>query len=120
MPPSFLSPPLVLICIEITTASHDAFAESGVFVINILKESQQYLSEQFAAPAVDKFEDVEFRSGIDGVPVLIDALASLECRLKHTYAGGDHTIYVGEVETINLSKGKPLIYFQGDYTGVKV
>ena len=115
-----LSPPLVLICIEITTASHDAFAESGVFVINILKESQQYLSEQFAAPAVDKFEDVEFRSGIDGVPVLIDALASLECRLKHTYAGGDHTIYVGEVETINLSKGKPLIYFQGDYTGVKV
>ena len=114
-----LSPPLVLICIEGTTASHNAFAQSGVFVVNILKESQQTLSEQFAAPAVDKFEDVEFRSGIEGVPVLIDALASLECRLKHTYDGGDHTIYVGEVETVNLSDGDPLIYFQGDYNGIK-
>lgn len=114
-----LAPPLVLICIEGTTASHNAFAQSGVFVVNVLKESQQTLSEQFAAPAVDKFEDVEFRSGIEGVPVLIDALASLECRLKHTYDGGDHTIYVGEVETVNLSDGDPLIYFQGDYNGIK-
>ena len=114
-----LAPPLVLICIEGTTASHNAFAQSGVFVVNVLKESQQTLSEQFAAPAVDKFEDVEFRSGIEGVPVLIDALASLECRLKHTYDGGDHTIYVGEVEHIAIGKGGPLVYFHHGYTGVK-
>lgn len=114
-----LTPPLVLICIEATTASHNAFAESGVFVINILKESQRELSEQFAAPAIDKFEDVVFRSGIEGVPVLTDALASIECRLKHTYRGGDHTIYVGEVETVDLGEGDPLIYFQGEYSGVK-
>ena len=114
-----LVPPLVLICIEGTTASHNAFAESGVFVVNVLKESQQALSEQFAAPAVDKFEDVDFRSGIEGVPVLKDALASVECRLRHVYGGGDHTIYVGEVETVNLGDGDPLIYFQGEYNGIK-
>lgn len=114
-----LSPRLVLICIEGTTVSHNAFAESGVFVVNILKESQSLLSEQFAAPAVDKFEDVEFRPGIEGVPVLIDAVASIECRLKHTYNGGDHTIYVGEVETINLGDGDPLLYFHHTYAGVK-
>ncbi len=110
-----LVPPLVLICIEKSTASHDAFADSEVFVVNMLRKSQQHLSEQFAAPAVDKFEDVDFRTGIDGVPVLKQALASIECRLRNAFDGGDHTIYVGEVETISVDEGEPLVYHQGDY-----
>ncbi|HRI02832.1 MAG TPA: flavin reductase family protein [Pyrinomonadaceae bacterium] len=110
-----LAPPLVLICIEKSTVSHDAFADSEVFVVNMLRKSQQHLSEQFAAPAVDKFEDVDFRSGIDGVPVLKQALASIECRLRNAFDGGDHTIYVGEVETISVGEGEPLVYHQGDY-----
>ncbi|MEQ1923709.1 MAG: flavin reductase family protein [Pyrinomonadaceae bacterium] len=110
-----LAPPLVLICIEKTTPSHDAFAASEVFVVNMLRKSQQHLSEQFAAPAVDKFEDVDFRTGIDGVPVLKDALASVECRLRNAYDGGDHTIYVGEIEMLTVNEGEPLVYHQGDY-----
>ena len=35
-----LEPPMVLICIEKTTISHYAFEESGVFVVNILRDSQ--------------------------------------------------------------------------------
>ncbi len=114
-----LVPPMVLICIEKTTASHDSFSESGVFVVNVLNDSQRVLSERFAAPAEDKFEDVEFRPGIAGVPVLIDALASIECRLEHAYDGGDHTIFVGEVENITVRDGDPLIYFYSEYKGVK-
>lgn len=114
-----LVPPMVLICIEKSTASHDSFSESGVFIVNILDESQRGLSERFAAPAEDKFRDLEFRPGIEGVPVLINALASIECRLKHTYAGGDHTIFVGLVENVIISEGAPLVYFHHGYTRVK-
>lgn len=110
-----LDPPLVLICIEKSTASHYAFRESNVFVVNILDESQENLSMRFAAPADDKFEDVEFRPGIDGVPVLRNALANLECRLKHAYDGGDHSIFVGQVENTTVGDGDPLVYFQGEY-----
>ena len=46
----FLEPPMVLICIEKTTASHYAFEESEIFVVNILSETQAAVSEQFAAP----------------------------------------------------------------------
>ena len=114
-----LLPPMVLICIEKTTASHDSFWQSGVFVVNVLRESQQHLSERFAAPAEDKFEDVDFRPGIEGVPVLINALASLECRLAHAYDGGDHTIFVGFVENVTIGDGDPLIYFHHGYAGAK-
>ncbi len=110
-----LTPPLVLICIEKTTPSHDAFSASEVFVVNMLRDTQQHLSEQFSVPAVDKFEDVDFRAGLGGVPVLKKALANIECRVRNAYDGGDHTIYVGEIETITVNDGAPLVYHQGDY-----
>lgn len=110
-----LDPPMVLVCIEKTTASHYAFEESRVFVVNILDESQRGLSERFAAPFTDKFEDVEFEIGIDGVPLLRDALARLECRLEFAYDGGDHSIFVGMVENVTIQGGDPLIHFEGEY-----
>ena len=114
-----LTPPMVLICIEKATASHDSFSESGVFAVNILGESRQDLSEHFATPIANKFEDVDFRPGIEGVPVLKDALANVECRLQHVYEGGDHTIFVGLVESVTIRDGDPLIYFHHEYAGVK-
>ena len=110
-----LDPPMVLICIEKSTVSHYAFEESGVFVVNILRDSQSSASERFAAPFTDKFEDVKFERGLEGVPVLKDALASLECRLTFAYHGGDHSIFVGQVENVIVRDGDPLIYFRGEY-----
>ncbi len=110
-----LSPPLVLICIEKITASHFAFGESNAFVVNILNESQVNLSEHFATPFDDKFRDYVHRPGIDGIPVIADALASLECRIKHAFDGGDHSIFVGLVENVVVNGGNPLLYFQSQY-----
>lgn len=114
-----LVPPLVLICIEKATASHFAFAESGAFVVNILKNSQVDLSERFAAPAPDKFEDIACHPGIEGIPVLNESLAGIECRLTGVYDAGDHSIFVGEVEATSVSEGDPLLYFRSRYDTVK-
>ena len=114
-----LAPPMVLICIEKATASHDSFITSGVFVVNVLHESQQDLSQHFATPLEDKFSSVEYELNTDGVPVLSNALASIECRLRHSYDGGDHTIFVGAVENAIVGEGDPLVYFHHNYAGVK-
>jgi len=110
-----LEPPMILICIEKTTVSHYAFEDSGVFVVNILPDSQAATSEKFAAPHAEKFEEIESYPGIEGVPVLKQALASLECRLNFSYHGGDHSIFVGQVENVTVGEGDPLIYFRGEY-----
>jgi flavin reductase (DIM6/NTAB) family NADH-FMN oxidoreductase RutF len=110
-----LSPPLVLICIEKITASHFAFQESNAFVVNILDEEQASLSEHFATPFDDKFGVVDFRPGIGGIPVITNTLASLECRVRNAFDGGDHSIFVGEVENITVKNGKPLVYFRSEY-----
>jgi len=110
---------MVLVCIEKITASHGAITEAGAFVVNVLSETQRALSEQFAEPAADKFSNVETKNNDAGIPVLSHALANIECRLAHTYDGGDHTIFVGSVERVTVRDGEPLIYSQGDYAGLK-
>ena len=110
-----LNPPLILICIEKTTVSHMAIESSESFVVNILAQDDEELSERFAIPASNKFEGLSYRPGVDGVPVLDDALVALECRLRNGFDGGDHTIFVGLVEKVSIKDGKPLVYFHGNY-----
>ena len=110
-----LSPPLVQVCIEKGVASHGALHGSRAFVVNILGRDDDHISEHFALPSPVEFENMRTRPGIDQVPVLEDALVSLECRLWNAYDGGDHTIFVGEVEAVTIRDGEPLIYFHGNY-----
>lgn len=110
-----LRPPLILICIEKTTGSHNAFEESGEFVVNILRENQAHLSNHFATPLDDKFMGIEYFTNGNNLPILKNALVSLECRLKNSYDGGDHTIFVGEIEKSHINEGKPLVYCEGNY-----
>ena len=110
-----LEPPLILICIDKHTASHNAFQQSNHFVVNVLHEEQIHYSNQFAAPIADKFDGIAYHLGIEGIPVLADALVNLECRLVNAHDDGDHTIFVGQIEKSHTSDGKPLVYFYGDY-----
>jgi flavin reductase (DIM6/NTAB) family NADH-FMN oxidoreductase RutF len=110
-----LQPPMVLICIEKTAGSHPAVEESAIFVVNILREGEAEISELFASSRDEKFDLVKWRPGIEGVPVLEGALATLECRVKFSYHGGDHSIFVGEVENVMAAEGKPLAYFRSEY-----
>ncbi len=113
-----LSPPLVLICIEKSTASHYAFLESRAFIVNVLKNSQVDLSERFAAPAPDKFENVPFTYGIAGIPLLDGTLANLECRISRVHDAGDHSVFIGSVESSKVDDGDPLLYFRGRYSSM--
>src|SRR5262245_35441279 len=110
-----LAPPLLLICIDKNAESHPHFLTSRCFVVNILGEDQEDLSGRFAKSGGDKFGGIPFSTNQDGVPVLEDTLAHLECRIIETHEGGDHVIHIGEVRHAEVRGGKPLLYFQGRY-----
>ncbi len=110
-----LDPPLILVCIENTTASHVALTHSGAFVVNVLNASQIHVSERFASLVPGKFDQVAFLLGEHGIPVLDACLANLECRLIDRFEVGDHTIFIGQVEEARITEGDPLLYFRSDY-----
>ncbi len=110
-----LEPPMILVCIEKTTGSHYALLESEFFVVNVLAEDQEHLSNRFASQIPNKFEGVAHRPGLGEIPVLADALVTLECRLAYAHEGGDHTIFVGLVEKSEIKDNNPLVYWHGNY-----
>ena len=110
-----LAPPLLLVCIDKRAESHQAFERSGLFAINILGLGHEDLSRRFAVSGGDKFVDVSYRSGTTGVPVLEGVLGVVECRVVAGHDAGDHTIYVGEVQHMEASRGDPLLFFRGKY-----
>jgi len=110
-----LHPPLVLVCIEKSVKSHDAIALAGKFGVSILAQAQQDVSGRFASKVEDKFAGMPVRMGELGVPLIDGALCALECRLHAQLAGGDHTIFVGEVVEASCSDGAPLVYYRSGY-----
>lgn len=110
-----LEPPLVLICVDKKVDCYACFDQSKVFVVNILSEGQDQLSTRFATKGIEKFEGVAVRQGNLGVPLLEGAVAHIECKLTSAYEGGDHTIYVGEVQAVDAAGDRPLLFFKGKY-----
>ena len=62
---------------------------------------------------------IAWRFGQLGLPILEDTLAAFECRLTDTLPGGDHSIFVGEVQNAEIREGSPLIYYRRGYHELK-
>jgi len=114
-----LKPPLVLVCVDRRNRTHEHVQEQGCFAIHILAEHQQELSRRCAGAhgeTGNELRDVPYREGRSGAPILEECLAHVECRLVHSYEGGDHTIFVGEIIDSGAHEGaRPLLYFDGGY-----
>ncbi len=110
-----LDPPLVLVCVEQRAHCYPALRAHGRFAVNVLAAEHEAVSRRFALSEPEKFQAHAYRAGPLGLPLLPGALAHLECRTVHAYPGGDHTIFVGEVESASARPGEPLLYFRGGY-----
>ena len=114
-----LRPPLVLVCIEKSVKTHDAIIASGQFGVSILGSDQTEISNRFASRSDDKFADTQVTTGALGLPLIGGALTTLECRVREQLAGGDHTIFVGEVAEAETREGSPLLYFRSGYRSLQ-
>lgn len=110
-----LDPPLVLWSQATSAGSHPAFKDAERFTINILAEHQYDLANHFAARSSDKFSGIDYDLGVDGLPLLRDCSAWLECKVVSRYPGGDHVIFVGSVDCIRQSTRRPLVFGGGQY-----
>jgi 4-nitrophenol 2-monooxygenase / 4-nitrocatechol 4-monooxygenase, reductase component len=110
-----LEPPLVLICIEKTASVHEALTRAPSFIVNVLSAKQEQLARRFAIVDIDRFEGVGFSRSGEGIAVLDDVLAVIECNRFSLLDGGDHTIVIGEVEAGRAENGTPLLYYRGGY-----
>lgn len=111
-----LAPPLVLFSLSRGLLSLPGLLRAEAFAINVLRDDQANVSTRFATALAVKWQEVEFRPGASGSPVLVPALAVLECVPYAQYDGGDHIIVVGRVTHMEVDAGRhPLVFYRGRY-----
>jgi flavin reductase (DIM6/NTAB) family NADH-FMN oxidoreductase RutF len=111
-----LQPPLVQVCVDHAASMYEALQHAERFGVNILASEQEALSRRFAAvESSHRFDGIGYTRGENGVVLLDDSLAHLECRVAARYETGDHTLFVGEVERAEARDGRPLLYYRGGY-----
>ena len=110
-----LDPPLILWSQSKTAPSHPVFSEAERFVVNILSDEQVAISNRFARGGIDKFSDTPVAAGLGGIPLIQGCSAHLECRRIQSYPGGDHVVFIGEVERIARHPRQPLVFGGGRY-----
>jgi 3-hydroxy-9,10-secoandrosta-1,3,5(10)-triene-9,17-dione monooxygenase reductase component len=115
-----LEPSMFLVSVAETSRTLAPLLRRGAFVINILAAGQELIAEAFASQSGNnKFAHVAYELSAEArLPLLGGALAMLECRLVHAYAGGDHRLVVGEVSAMRMNSGLPLLRYDGRYLGI--
>lgn len=118
-----LEPILLLVCVDRTTHTHPILHEAGHFVVNILAKDQEDISRMFASKDSHLSPDLmgqPHRIGRLGSPILENTIAYLECRTRWVVPGGDHDIFMGEVEELEVVRpeAEPLLFYRGRYADI--
>lgn len=113
-----LDPPLVLWSLARTSTNYAAFCGAKSFAVHVLDATQSALAKHFATKDIDRFAGVSLVTGHGGVPVLADFHACFQCDTHSQLDGGDHTIFVGRVITMEERPGEPLLFYRGRFAHV--
>lgn len=110
-----LDPPMVLWSLAKSAGSFQTYHTAEHFAVHILAADQEPLSQRFATRGIDKFAEVDFHRGVGDVPILDGCSAVFHCKTVYRYEGGDHEIYVGQVEKLEHFDRKALVFHGGKY-----
>jgi flavin reductase (DIM6/NTAB) family NADH-FMN oxidoreductase RutF len=115
-----LNPVLVLVCLDLRLSGLQFFKDAKHFGVSILSEHQEDISRVFAKKDAER-PPAGYFDGKLGMPLLRNSLAVMECKTTQIYEGGDHLIFLGEVDNAEVVQADhPLLYFRGKYHWVKV
>ena len=109
-----LRPPLVLISVDRRAKMHTLLHEGMHYGISVLADEQELLSDHFAGRAGAKGAEAQFAL-VRGTPLVEGALAHLVARVVRSYWGGDHSLFLGQVEYVRYGEGTPLLFHGGRY-----
>ena len=110
-----LAPPLVVWSLANTSSALAMFEASEYYAVNVLAADQEELSQRFASRCEDRFAGLELEAGLGGAPLLPGSIARFQVRNTIRHVGGDHIVFIGEVEHFDYCDSDPLIYFGGAY-----
>jgi flavin reductase (DIM6/NTAB) family NADH-FMN oxidoreductase RutF len=95
-------PKLIGVSVEKEAVTHQLITEGGVFSLNLVKREDRAIVRKFVKPVEADLEAMTlngfpFHDGPTGAPVLDQAVAYADCRVRQAVEAGGHTVFIGEV-----------------------
>ena len=106
-------PPMIVVAIENASKTIAMVRDAHHFAVNLLLTAQRDLAGKLGKSsdqAPQKLKGIKTKPApVSGVPVLLDALGWVECRVVATLPAGDHTLVLGEIVAAGIEhEGQPL------------
>jgi len=95
-----MDPVLIGVGVENDSVTHGLISEGGSFTVNLWDATDTKVFVKFSKPATDDGATLNgraVRAATTGAPVFEEALAWIDCEVRHTLDLGTHTLFVGEV-----------------------
>jgi flavin reductase (DIM6/NTAB) family NADH-FMN oxidoreductase RutF len=113
-------PPTIFFGLNLSSSSYPVLQRYRSFGVNFLSATQKQVADRFAGRGGEKgaarYADAEWTTGVSGAPLLLGALASLDCEVEEIIERHSHAIIIGRVREVRLGHDDAaLVYWRGDY-----
>lgn len=121
-----MEPVLIGVGVDNAAVTHRLISASGAFTVNLWDAEDTRVFVKFSKPAVDDGQTLNgrsVRSAVTGAPVFDEAIAWVDCEVRHRLDLGTHTLFVGEVVAAEIRDDEARAASMSDtrmkYGGVK-
>ena len=121
-----MDPVIIGVAVDNTAVTHRLISEGGSFSVNLWDATDTKVFVKFSKPAVDDGATLNgrpVRSARTGAPVFEEAIAWMDCEVRHAFDLGSHTFFVGEVVDASIVDDEQRVASMADtrmkYGGVK-
>ena len=107
-----MEPVLIGIGVDNDAVTHRLITDGGCFTVNLWDAEETKVFVKFSKPATDDGATLNgrpVRAATTGAPVFDEAVAWMDCEVRHTIDLGSHTLFVGELvdAAINDDDARP-------------
>ena len=95
-----MEPVLIGVGVDNTAVTHRLISEGGSFTVNLWDATETRVFVKFSKPATysdGTLNGRPVREATTGAPVFTEAIAWMDCEVRHAIDLGTHTLFVGEL-----------------------
>lgn len=114
-----VEPARMLVSLNRSSSTWPVVERYGHLGINIVGSTHEVLANQFAGRGglrgADRYRGADWTTAVSGAPLLVDAVAAIDCVVEEAIERHSHVIVIGKVLAIRLGAGHSLLYQDGRY-----
>lgn len=118
-----VDPPALIVSINREASSFPLVQRYGAFGVNMLTSDQLDIAERFTGKGglkgADRFAGAQWTTRVSGVPLLMGALAAIDCEVEEIVERHSHALVIGRVlDVVITARTAALAYWQGQYVAI--